>query len=418
MNIYQISNKLYLYKIIKYVFLYLFKEVSALGINPVSLILILLFILPILKGFIFKFSSNNLKRGIQELNSNLSFIASIFIGLYFYRRVFVQRESFLYKYILNVSPKNLVEYFDSNPIVAYAVIIPLIIFLVYKLINILLEFVDRFTLYPLADSIGSILEHRSEFIKRVIGAVFQVPKSICYVLFTTFLLNAISILNINIGITKYLETSLPYKQLCKEVVIPVANSKIAKQLPNIINNSFKVVVKEVDTSDNKHENSGKRVIVYYNGITLDEGIKSNSKIDNLAKELTVEEASSKGKAKAIYNWVGSNIEYDHDKAEKVLSNDFNIKSGAIPTFQSRKGICFDYSCLYVAMCRANGLKVRIVTGEGFNGVSWVSHAWNQVYIREEGKWINVDTTFYKGGNYFNSRRFDMDHRNAKIAGEW
>jgi transglutaminase-like putative cysteine protease len=72
----------------------------------------------------------------------------------------------------------------------------------------------------------------------------------------------------------------------------------------------------------------------------------------------------------------------------------------------------------VAMARANGLKVRIITGEGFNGVSWVSHAWNEVFIPEENKWIKVDPTFYKGGNYFNSKRFDLDHRDAKIAGEW
>lgn len=389
-----------------------------LGINPITMILLLLLILPILKGFVIKFSSNNVKQGIQELNSNISFIAAIFIGIYFYRRIFVQRDSVLYKYIVDISPKNLVDYFESNPIVAYAVIIPLTILLLYKLLSLVLEFVNRFTLYLLADNLENVLEHRSDFTKRLIGAIFRIPKSICYILFATFLLNAISILNINIGISQYLETSTLYNYLCKEIVIPVSNSKIAKQLPNIINNSFKVVVKEVDVPDAKNENNSKRVIVYYNGITLDEGVKSNSKIDSLAKELTAGETSSKGKAKIIYNWVGSNVEYDHDKAEKVLSNDFNIKSGAIPTFQTRKGICFDYSCLYVAMCRANGLKVRIVTGEGFNGVSWVSHAWNQVYLQEESRWINVDTTFYKGGNYFNSRRFDMDHRNAKIAGEW
>ncbi|NFF68539.1 transglutaminase-like domain-containing protein, partial [Clostridium sporogenes] len=73
---------------------------------------------------------------------------------------------------------------------------------------------------------------------------------------------------------------------------------------------------------------------------------------------------------------------------------------------------------FIAMCRANDIKVRLITGEGFNGVSWVSHAWNQVYIPEEGRWINVDTTFYKGGNYFDTKRFDIDHRKSQIAGEW
>jgi hypothetical protein len=62
--------------------------------------------------------------------------------------------------------------------------------------------------------------------------------------------------------------------------------------------------------------------------------------------------------------------------------------------------------------------VRIITGEGFNGVSWVSHAWNQVYIPERDEWINVDPTFYKGGNYFDSIRFEVDHESDEIAGEW
>ncbi len=70
------------------------------------------------------------------------------------------------------------------------------------------------------------------------------------------------------------------------------------------------------------------------------------------------------------------------------------------------------------MCRANNIKVRLVTGDGFNGANWVSHAWNQVYISDLNQWINVDTTFAKGGNYFNNKMFDLDHKNANIIGEW
>ena len=102
----------------------------------------------------------------------------------------------------------------------------------------------------------------------------------------------------------------------------------------------------------------------------------------------------------------------------ILNNDFRIGSGAIETFETKKGICFDYACLYVAMCRANNIKVRLITGEGFNGVSWVGHAWNQVYVAKENRWINVDTTFSKGGNYFDTQRFNIDHKTSEIAGEW
>jgi transglutaminase/protease-like cytokinesis protein 3 len=221
-------------------------------------------------------------------------------------------------------------------------------------------------------------------------------------------------------LNEQLEGSKPYNAICKEIVIPITNSSIAKQLPGVINNSFKIVIKQSEpkeTAQGKNINKS-RTIIYYNGVTLDEGIKSDEQINKTAKEITAKETTTIAKAKALYNWIGSNINYDHDKANMVLNNNFNVQSGAIPTFNTGKGICFDYSCLYVAMARANNIKVRLITGEGFNGVSWVSHAWNQVYIPEEGKWINVDTTFYKGGNYFNSKRFEFDHRGAQIAGEW
>ena len=82
------------------------------------------------------------------------------------------------------------------------------------------------------------------------------------------------------------------------------------------------------------------------------------------------------------------------------------------------GICFDYACLYVSMARAAGLKVRLVTGEAFDGNSYGSHAWNQVYLSDERRWINVDTTFYISGDYFDSNLFEEDHIEGEIAGEW
>ena len=173
--------------------------------------------------------------------------------------------------------------------------------------------------------------------------------------------------------------------------------------------------KEIDSASNENN---RNVIIYYNGITIDEGIKSNEDIDSFAVSLTRKATNDYQKAKLIYNWIGKEIKYDSDKAKMIINNNFKTQSGAISTFNTRKGICFDYACLYVAMCRANNIKVRIITGKGFNGETWVSHAWNQVYISEQNRWINVDTTFSIGGNYFDSNRFKTDHIQDSIAGEW
>ena len=161
-------------------------------------------------------------------------------------------------------------------------------------------------------------------------------------------------------------------------------------------------------------------ITIYNGITIDEGIKSNANINNKAVELTESATSDRERAKILYTWVGRNIKYDNDKAEKVLYGSDNRQmpeSGAICAFESKSGICFDKACLYVAMSRAIDLKVRLIGGQAFDGEQYVGHAWNQVYLNDENMWINVDPTFYDGGNYFDSNLFN-NHNAEEIAGEW
>ena len=95
----------------------------------------------------------------------------------------------------------------------------------------------------------------------------------------------------------------------------------------------------------------------------------------------------------LYEWVSKKIKYDTKKAEIIFKNASLVDSGSIVTFEERTGVCFDYSCLYVSMCRAVGLKVRLVSGLGYTGTEWGEHVWNQVYDSEEERWINVDTTF-------------------------
>ncbi|WP_125152808.1 transglutaminase-like domain-containing protein [Clostridium rectalis] len=388
-------------------------------INPITAILIIVFIYPIIRGFLFKYSSKDMKLDLEELNRSISFIASLYLGIYYSKKIFIQHDGGIYRIIYEIIPVNIIRYIESKPFIIYIIIVPIIIFLIYKLLFLILYFLNTITLYPLLDVVESYLRKKSNIFRSVIGALFQFPKAVGYILLVTLMLNILSIFYTNEAFNKYLESSNTYNYVCKKVVIPVTNSKLARKLPDILNNSFKIVVKESQNiKDTPNKNISGKTIVYYNGVTLNEGVKSNNEINIFAKGLVEGESSTKGKAKILYNWIGNNISYDHDKAVKVLNNDFDVRSGAISTFQTKKGICFDYACLYVAMCRVNNIKVRLITGQGFNGVSWVSHAWNQVYIQEENKWINVDTTFYKGGNYFNSRRFELDHKDYNIAGEW
>lgn len=189
-------------------------------------------------------------------------------------------------------------------------------------------------------------------------------------------------------------------------------------IEKIIGQNFKSNNDKIVYSDEDKYIPTSNVLIYYNGVTLEEGIKSYDEIDNKAIEITKYKETDLEKARSLYVWVGSNVEYDFDKAYKTLNNESAGNSGAREAWITRKGICFDYACLYVAMARATGLKVRLVTGEAYDGTQYGPHAWNEVYLEDESRWIPIDPTFYMSGDYFDNDNFYNDHIKEMIAGEW
>lgn len=99
------------------------------------------------------------------------------------------------------------------------------------------------------------------------------------------------------------------------------------------------------------------------------------------------------KISAIFKYVTTNIIYDYNKAKTV-------QSGYLPDVDSiletRKGICFDYAAMMAAMCRAQGIPTKLITG--YVSPNGVYHAWNEVYTKEKG-WITVN--FYLSKTGFN-----------------
>ena len=109
------------------------------------------------------------------------------------------------------------------------------------------------------------------------------------------------------------------------------------------------------------------------------------------------------KIAAIFGYITDNVAYDKQLAATV-------QSGYVPnpdaTLKSLKGICFDYSALFAAMARAQGIPTRLVIGYASPDIY---HAWNEVYTTETG-WITpelflkqsgynlLDSTFYAGAS--------------------
>lgn len=380
-------------------------------INIISLILIISFAYPIFLGFFKHFSTVELKKNITSTEADIGVIVALILGLFFLKRIFFQHDFGIYKKIYEVLPSDFINYVESKPFLLYLMVLPIFALIFYEIIKYFFYLLNIVIIFPVLDRLDRSIQNKSNIVKKSLTAIFQIPKAICYVIVLTVIFNTLVFTNLSSKVNDYLSSSKIYNYICKDVIVPIANSKVARQIPNIINNSMKIEVKEASKNI-----AGIDTVIYYNGVTLEEGIRSNSTIDDFARKLVSNAKNEDEKAKLIYEWIGKNIDYDDEKAKRILNNDFNVKSGAIVAFNERKGICFDYSCLYIAMCRAVDLDVRLITGEGFNGISWVSHAWNQVYVN--GQWVNVDTTFYKGGNYYNSSRFNLDHRNASVEAEW
>ena len=104
----------------------------------------------------------------------------------------------------------------------------------------------------------------------------------------------------------------------------------------------------------------------------------------LADEICVDCDTDEEKVKAIYNWMIHNFEYDYE-CEPFIQY-FNVRK----TLSTRKGICYDFSHLFAALCRSQNIPCYVVDGDKRNNAKY-HHTWNRVYFN--GSWWNMDVTF-------------------------
>jgi len=135
-----------------------------------------------------------------------------------------------------------------------------------------------------------------------------------------------------------------------------------------------------------------------------------------AAQLTAGISSEREKVQAVYNYVARNVKYDHDKVNQLTTFYLpNINS----TYSTNKGICYDYASLFAAMLRSQGIPTRMVKGySDAIGDGEVYHAWNEVYLAGEDRWVIIDTThdapYVQGGRAIDmikgSGGFSVSHR--------
>ena len=120
----------------------------------------------------------------------------------------------------------------------------------------------------------------------------------------------------------------------------------------------------------------------------------SAKIIDAANTITAGEQDPFKKAELLYDFVVKRLDYDY---ERMNEKSFKI-SDASDILNWDKGVCTDYSLLYASLCRAAGIPCKFIVGLSLrsissekNGISSMSHAWNEIKLPGYG-WIPVDIT--------------------------
>lgn len=119
--------------------------------------------------------------------------------------------------------------------------------------------------------------------------------------------------------------------------------------------------------------------------------------------------------KDIYDFVVSTLTYGYGRV-----NQNPIRRGALGAFTNPKdSICMEFTDLFIALARANGIAARENVGFAYTTnsklrplslVSDVLHSWPEYYDSERSAWIPVDPTWANttgGVDYFN--KLDFNH---------
>jgi hypothetical protein len=94
----------------------------------------------------------------------------------------------------------------------------------------------------------------------------------------------------------------------------------------------------------------------------------------------------------LAKWVHENIEYDRDY-DYLYENQ---KGRASEVFETRKGVCDEFTSLFLSMAKSVGIPARYVSGIAYSDIyaGYGMHAWAEFFA---GTWISVDLTFGEFG---------------------
>lgn len=316
--------------------------------NFLTVILIAVFILPLLEGACEQFSRARIKYLLGSLINSLEFLLALLLAFYLTRNIFFANDSGVFKQIYNWIPAGIRDFFFGQDVLIYIIVVPLLLFLLRAILGLITAMFNKTWLDSISNGIFEILQSIGSFFRRLIGALLQLPRAVFLVFVLGLFINFYAYYFPAPLLSKWMYDSATYQTLNEKAIAPVLNSNIAKKIPVLVNDSFGRAMEQVvpepgeeySNIEQQLKQLGKdniRIIKYFNGVTLDEAIKSNPQIDETARSIVGNEQDSKKKAYLLYRWISQNMSYDYTKAEQISKDPTGISSGSIIAYNTRKG---------------------------------------------------------------------------------
>ena len=152
--------------------------------------------------------------------------------------------------------------------------------------------------------------------------------------------------------------------------------------------------------------------------SLEQEEKVDEEVSNLLKSLDLSNKTDYQKVKAIYDYICSNVTYDHDN---LNDKSYSLKYTAYAALINKTAVCQGYASLFYRLALDAGVDTRVISGEAGG-----PHAWNIVKLN--GKYYNLDSTwdagrstyayFLKNTNDFDDHVRDNDYQSNEFIEEY
>lgn len=170
-----------------------------------------------------------------------------------------------------------------------------------------------------------------------------------------------------------------------------------------------------------NSNEGYDLNIFY-GVSYLSSLEQEEKVDeevsNLLKSLDLSNKTDYQKVKAIYDYICSNVTYDHDN---LNDKSYSLKYTAYAALINKTAVCQGYASLFYRLALDAGVDTRVISGEAGG-----PHAWNIVKLN--GKYYNLDSTwdagrstyayFLKNTNDFDDHVRDNDYQSNEFIEEY